>query len=52
MVAALSPAATATRLFGFGAFHWHDLAIAGGAALVLALVLDLIKAAWGRRLAG
>lgn len=42
----------ATRLFGFGAFHWHDLAIAAGAALVLALLLDLVKAAWGRRLAG
>ncbi len=44
--------APATRLFGFGAFHWHDLAIAAGAALVLALLLDLVKAAWGRRLAG
>ena len=42
----------ATALFRFGAFHWHDLALAAAAALVLAVVLDLFKAAWRSRLAG
>ena len=41
----------ATKLFGFAAFHWRDLAFAAAAALVLAVTLDLIKAAWRRRLA-
>ncbi|MCZ7562107.1 MAG: cation transporting ATPase C-terminal domain-containing protein [Burkholderiaceae bacterium] len=42
----------ATALFRFGAFHWHDLAVAAAAALILAVVLDLFKAAWRKRLAG
>jgi len=42
----------ATALFRFGPFHWHDLAMAAAAALILAVVLDLFKAAWRRRLAG
>jgi Ca2+-transporting ATPase len=41
----------ATELFRFGAFHWHDLAIAAVAALALAVALDVVKAAWRRRLA-
>ncbi len=41
----------ATELFRFGAFHWHDLAIAAAAALALAVALDVVKAAWRRRLA-
>ncbi|MFO1078959.1 MAG: cation-translocating P-type ATPase [Burkholderiaceae bacterium] len=41
----------ATRLFRFGAFHWHDLAIAAAAALALAVALDVVKVAWRRRLA-
>jgi len=44
--------APATGLFRFGGFHWHDLVIAAGATLFLAVVLDLFKAAWRRRLAG
>ncbi|MCD6734421.1 MAG: cation-translocating P-type ATPase [Burkholderiaceae bacterium] len=42
----------ATALFRFGAFHWQDLALAAAAALILAIVLDLFKVAWRRRLAG
>ncbi|MBX3591661.1 MAG: cation-translocating P-type ATPase [Burkholderiaceae bacterium] len=41
----------ATELFRFGAFHWHDLAIAAAAALALAVALDVVKAAWRKRLA-
>ncbi len=41
----------ATALFRFGEFHWHDLALAAAAALILAVVLDLLKVVWRKRLA-
>ncbi|MCM5569428.1 cation-translocating P-type ATPase [Burkholderiaceae bacterium FT117] len=42
----------AQELFRFGGFHWHDLAIGAGAAIALAIALDLLKFLWGRRLSG
>jgi Ca2+-transporting ATPase len=42
----------AQQLFRFGSFHWRDLAIGAGAAITLAIALDLLKMLWGRRLAG
>ncbi|RPH63930.1 MAG: cation-translocating P-type ATPase, partial [Burkholderiales bacterium] len=42
----------ARDLFRFGEFDGHDLAIAAIGALALALVLDLVKGAWRKRLAG
>ena len=42
----------AQQVFRFGSFHWRDLAIGAGAAIALAIALDLLKMLWGRRLAG
>ncbi len=42
----------ATALFRFGVFHWRDLALAAAAALILAIVLDLFRIRWRKRLAG